>query len=146
MATIASRLPSVAYVYYHFRKFRLSGARCFIYRALRRAERNRVGKNLDPSAAIMYSQSVKTTEDGARSNAYGAPKNIKGRKRHLLVDALGFPLSVHVTPANVEDRVGALVARWAESTGAPFEEDLGGWGIQRRGACKMVRRAGRMGA
>jgi len=34
-------------------------------------------------------------------------KNVKGRKRHLLVDTLGVPLSVYVTPANVQDRVGA---------------------------------------
>jgi putative transposase len=54
----------------------------------------------------MGSQSVKTTEEGARSNGYDAHKNIKGRKRHLLVDTLGLPLSVYVTPANVQDRLG----------------------------------------
>src|SRR3712207_4461213 len=53
-------------VYYHFRKLRLSGAWSLIYRALRGAERNRVGKKPDASAAIMDSQSVKTTEEGAR--------------------------------------------------------------------------------
>jgi putative transposase len=36
-----------------------------------------------------------------------APRYIKARKRHLLVDTLGLPLSVYVTPANVHDRVGA---------------------------------------
>jgi hypothetical protein len=61
---------------------------------------------VDASAAMIDSQSVKTTEDGGRSNGYDAHKNIKGRKRHLLVDTLGFPLSVYVTPANVHDRVG----------------------------------------
>ena len=44
----------------------------------------------------MDSQSVKTTEEGARSNGYDARKNVKGRKRHLLVDTLGLPLSVYV--------------------------------------------------
>src|SRR5438309_141551 len=49
---------------------------------------------------------AKTTEEGARSNGYDAYKNIKGRKRHLLVDTLGLPLSVYVTSADVQDRVG----------------------------------------
>src|SRR5215217_6891100 len=98
--------PPWSSVYYHFRRFRLSGAWCLIYKALRNAERNRVGKNPDPSAAIMDSQSVKSTEEGAGSNGYDAHKNVKGRKRHLLVDTLGFPLSVCVTPADVQDRVG----------------------------------------
>src|SRR5918997_4472365 len=53
------------------------------------------------------SQSMKTTEEGAGSNGYDAHKNVKGRKRHLLVDTLGLPLSIYVTPAAVQDRVGA---------------------------------------
>jgi putative transposase len=99
--------PPWSTVYYHFRKLRLRGVWGLIYRALRSAERRRIGKNPDASAAIMDSQSVKTSEEGARSNGYDAYKNIKGRKRHLLVDTLGLPLSVYVTPANVPDRVGA---------------------------------------
>jgi putative transposase len=78
-----------------------------IFKALHTAERKRVGKDRDASAAIIDSQRVKTTEEGARSNGYDAHKNIKGRKRHLLVGTLGLPLSVYVTPANVHDRVGA---------------------------------------
>jgi putative transposase len=113
-----------------------------------RAERNRVGKNADASAAIMDSQSVKTTEEGAPSNGYDARKNVKGRKRHLLVDTLGLPLSVYVTPANVQDLLGArlllaglnpLVSRlkkiWAEGSYSGEElarwcEEQGGWEMQ----------------
>jgi putative transposase len=94
-------------VYYHFRKFRLSGLWQRIFAILRTVEREGVGKNPNPSAAIMDSQSIKTTEEGSRSNGYDAHKNIKGRKRHLLVDTLGLPLSIYVTPANVQDRAGA---------------------------------------
>src|SRR5215207_2470561 len=139
--------PPWSTVYYHFRKFRLSGARSLIYRALRSAERKRVGKNPDASVAIMDSQSVKTTEEGARSNGYDAHKNIKGRKRHLLVDTLGLPLSVYVTPANVQDRLGArlllagldpLVPRlkkiWAD--GAYSGEELTRW-CEERGGWKL---------
>jgi putative transposase len=136
--------PPWSTVYYHFRKFRLSGVWGLIYRALRSAERKRVGKNPNPSAAIMDSQSIKTTEEGAQSNGYDAHKNIKGRKRHLLVDTLGLPLSVYVTPANVQDRVGArlllvglnpllpcLKKIWAD--GAYSGEELARWCEQRGG-------------
>jgi putative transposase len=77
-------------------------------------ERKRNGKDPNPSAAIMDSQSLKTTEESAdwkgyeaHSNGYDAHKYVKGRKRHLLVDTLGLPLSIYVTPADVQDRVGA---------------------------------------
>ena len=60
--------PPWSTVYYHFRKLRLSGVWGLVYRALRSAERKRVGKNPNASAAIMDSQSVKTSEEGARSN------------------------------------------------------------------------------
>jgi len=139
--------PPWSTVYYHFRKFRLSGAWHLIYRALRRTERNRIGKNPDASAAIMDSQSVKTTEEGARSNGYDAHKNIKGRKRHLLVDTLGLPLSVYVPPANVQDRVGArlllaglnpLVPRLKKiyADGAYSGEELRRW-CEERGGGKL---------
>jgi putative transposase len=96
----------------------------------------------------MDSQSVKTTEEGAQSNGYDAHKNIKGRKRHLLVDALGLPLSVYVTSADVQDRVGrrSLLAGlkpfvprlkkiWADGayTGeklASWLEEQGGWELE----------------
>jgi putative transposase len=102
------------------------------------AERNRAGKDHQPTAAIMDSQSVKTVEESAHPSGYDAHKNIKGRKRHLLVDTLGFPLSVYVTAADVQDRVGAqcllgglkpfvprLKKIWAD--GAYTGEKLAGW-------------------
>ena len=64
-----------------------------------------MGKDPQPTVAIIDSQSVKSTEEGAQSNGYDAHKNIKGCKRHLLVDTLGLPLSVYVTSADVQGRV-----------------------------------------
>ncbi len=66
-----------------------------------------MGKDPQPTAAIMDSQSVKTVEESAHPSGYDAHKNVKGRKRHLLVDTLGLLLSVYVTSADVQDRVGA---------------------------------------
>jgi putative transposase len=94
-------------VFYHFRRFRLQGAWHLLYSALHRAERERVGRHPDPSAAIIDSQSVKTVEEAARIRGYDAHKCVKGRKRHLLVDTLGLPIAIYVTPADVHDTVGA---------------------------------------
>lgn len=85
----------------------MSGVWHLVFKVLRTAERQRVGKDPDASAAIIDSQSVKTTEERARSNGHDAHKNIEGRKRHLLVDTLGLPLLVYVTLADDHDRVGA---------------------------------------
>jgi putative transposase len=94
-------------VYYHWRQFCRTGLWTCVYRALREAERRRVGRNPDPSAAIMDAKSVKTVEESDRIRGYDAYKCVKGRKRHLLVDTLGLPLSFSVTPAHVHDTFGA---------------------------------------
>jgi putative transposase len=55
----------------------------------------------------MDSQSVKSTEESAHPSGCDAHKNVKGRKRHLLVDTLGLLLSVYVSSADLQDRSGA---------------------------------------
>jgi DDE family transposase len=104
-----------------FRRFRLSGLWHRIFTILRVTERKRIGKDPNSSAAIVDSQSVKATEESAgwkgyeaHSNGYDAYKNVKGRKRHLLVDTLGLPLSIYVTPADVQDRAGARCLCWLD--------------------------------
>jgi putative transposase len=74
---------------------------------LHRAERERVGRHPDPSAAIMESQSVKTVEESADICGNDAHMCVMGRKRHLLVDTLGLPVISNVTPSDVHDTVGA---------------------------------------
>ena len=104
---LPGNFPPWQTVYYHWRQFCRTGLWTFVYRALRETERRRVGRDTNPSAAIMDAQSVKTVEESGRIRGYDAHKGVKGRKRHLLVDTLGLPLSFNVTPANVHDTYGA---------------------------------------
>jgi transposase len=69
------------------------------------ADRERAGREASPSAAIIDSQSVKTTEAGG-PRGYDAGKKINGRKRHALVDTEGRALLVEPHPASIQDRDG----------------------------------------
>jgi len=76
-----------------------------INHALVMADRERVGRAASPSAAIIDSQSVKTTEAGG-PRGYDAGKKINGRKRHALVDTDGRGLVLEPHPASIQDRDG----------------------------------------
>jgi transposase len=69
------------------------------------ADRERVGRDASPSAAIIDSQSVKTTEAGG-PRGYDAGKKINGHKRHALVDTDGRGLVLEPHPASIQDRDG----------------------------------------
>jgi putative transposase len=107
LAALPSDFAPWQTVYYHFRRLRLDGLWHLILKALRKTTRQQAGKHPKPSAAIMDTQSIKTTVESASYSGYDCHKKVKGRKRHLLVDTLGLPISIYVSPADTQDRLRA---------------------------------------
>ena len=68
------------------------------------ADRERLGREASPSAAILESQSVRTAD---QKGGYDPGKKIKGRMRHILTDTDGRLLAIEVHGADLQDRDGA---------------------------------------
>ena len=100
-------MPPWQTVYYHFRKWKADDTWLLIHQALHEQTRRDGGKEPSPTAAIIDSQSVKTTELAA-TRGFDGHKRVKGRKRHLVTDTIGIPLMVKVTDANVSDNQIAI--------------------------------------
>src|SRR5215469_11693411 len=102
---LPANFPPWQTVFYHFRRLRLKGTWFRLLTVLREAERERVGRNAQPSAAIMDAQSVKTVEESAGICGFDAHTCVKGRKRHILVDTLGLLVNKVTSKQVLERRV-----------------------------------------
>ena len=117
-----------------------------LHTALRERLRVKVGRNSQPSASIIDSQSVKTTGVGG-VRGYDGAKKLNGRKRHLLVDTQGLVLRAKVHRADLQDRAAVplvldgvkadfprLAHLWADQgyngTGKAWIEEHLGWTVE----------------
>jgi len=99
--------PGYRHVNSYYLKWTRQGIWDHVLASLRAFARVAAGKQPEPSAAVMDRQSVKTTGHG-EARGYDASKQVKGRKRHIVVDTPGRLLLVMVTPASLHDRDGGV--------------------------------------
>src|ERR671916_606357 len=116
---LPSDLPPKSTVFRWFSLWRDAGLFETINHLLVMADRERVGREASPTAAVLDSQSVKTTESGG-PRGYDAGKKVKGRKRQALVDADGRGQFLEPQPANIQDRDGAPVVLRLSWRSFPF--------------------------
>lgn len=118
---IPKDLPPKSTVFDYFSRWRDGGVFASINHRLVMADRERSGREASPSAAVIDSQSVKTTESGG-PKGYDAGKKVAGRKRQAMVDTDGRALIIDPQPANIQDRDGAVPVLRISRKSYPFVE------------------------
>ena len=108
-------------VYGWFSGFRDRGVWESVNHHLVMLDRERAEREASPSAAVIDSQSTKTTEAGG-PRGYDAGKKINGRKRHAMVDTYGRALVLQCHATSVQDRDGAIPLLRASRASFPFGE------------------------
>src|SRR5438132_5384066 len=102
---VPTDFPPWQTVYGYFRRWTRSGLWYRLNAALVKQVRIHSGREAQPSAAILDSQSVKTSE-GGEARGVDVHKQTPGRKRHIVVDTLGLLLMVVVHSASIQDAAG----------------------------------------
>lgn len=121
---LAGDFPPRSTVYGYFQRWRDDGTSGRLHDILYRQCRELEGRDDNPTAAIIDSQSIKTGPDARDTVGFDAGKKVKGRKRHLMTDMPGLMMRVEVHSAGVQDRDGAALLFDRITARFPFVEPL----------------------
>jgi transposase len=150
--SLPADFPPWQTVYSLFARWTRDGCWPDVAGALRARVRTAAGRDAEPSAGVIDSQSVPRSAEGvvpSATSGYDAGKHVNGRKRHILADTLGLLIEAAVTPASAGDRDGAalLLARaraagrtrlalvWADSG---YTGPLAAWTLRRLGITLQI--------
>ncbi|MEV4545188.1 IS5 family transposase [Micromonospora echinaurantiaca] len=126
-------LPPWQTVYWYFTRWEDAGVTEKLLTALRVKARVRQGREPEPSAGVIDSQSVKGADTvGRDSRGYDAGKKVNGRKRFIVTDTLGMLVTVTVLAASWQDRDGAKRALLGAYLATPIRHVLADQGFTGR--------------
>ena len=135
--------PPKSTVWDYFARFKGDGTLASLVDTLRRQVRVAAGREPEPRTAAIDSQTVATHHQGADSGIDGG-KNVKGRKRHIVVCSMGLLLAVAVTAANLNEGMQApeVLGQLSEQTTSRLEKVYADNKYHCRGVWEWERRPG----